>query len=397
MRICHINTCDNGSTGKIARGIISQNCRETDYLFVGKKTTLLNNVIKIQNKIGNIFHRLISGLFDWDTSGSKYATHKLIKQLKKLKPDIVHLHNLHGYYVNYPMLFNYLKKNKIKTIWTLHDCWSFTGHCAHFIYMCCDKWIEGCYKCPNLSSYPRSLFFDRSKQLYKLKKRLYADMEGLTIVTPSKWLHDLASRSFLRKHNILTINNGIDLNIFKPIENNFREKYNLNKAFIVLGVAFEWGHRKGLDVFINLADNLDENYQIVLVGTDAEIDRQLPANVISIHKTNNQQELAEIYSAADVFVNPTREDNFPTVNIEALACGIPVITFDTGGSPEIADETCGIVVPCDDVDSLKDNIKYIRNFKPFSSEQCRKRAEKFDMSDKFMEYINLYSEKLEVN
>ena len=203
----------------------------------------------------------------------------------------------------------------------------------------------------------------------------------------------MVSQSFLREYPVQVINNGIDLSIFKPTESNFREKYHCEDKFIVLGVAFGWGKRKGLDVFIELAKHLDERYQIVLVGTNETVEEQFSSSVICIRQTQNQMELAEIYTAADVFANPTREDNFPTVNMEALACGTPVITFKTGGSPEAIDETCGIVIEEDDIEEMRKKIEYICIKKPFSQEACVKRAQCFNKSDKFNEYVALYEEK----
>ena len=252
---------------------------------------------------------------------------------------------------------------------------------------------------------------DRTTISENVKRRLYAESMGrcmnpdckkelfsgldLTIITPSEWLAGLVKESFLKDYPVKVIHNGIDLSIFKPTESDFRAKYNCEDKFILLGVAFGWGKRKGLDVFIELSKRLDERFQIVLVGTDENVDKQLPNNIISIHRTQNQKELAEIYTAADLFVNPTREENFPTVNIEALACGTPILTFKTGGSPEILDETCGCVVGKDDVEGLHGEINRIYTEKSFSKEACLARAAKFDMNDKFEEYVDLYNDILE--
>lgn len=280
-------------------------------------------------------------------------------------------------------------------IWTLHDCWSFTGHCPYFDIAHCDKWKTGCHNCPQYREYPQSLF-DNSKFMWKLKKKWFTGVENMTIVTPSQWLADLVKQSYLKDYPVKVINNGIDLSVFKPADSDFREKYHISAdKEILLGVAFGWGKRKGLDVFLELDKRLDaEKYQIVLVGTDDAVDKQLPENIISIHRTQNQQELAEIYSAADLFVNPTREENYPTVNMESIACGTPVLTFNTGGSPEIPDDTCGAVVPCDDVDAMEREIVRICRDKPFTKEVCLARAKAFDMNDRFEEYVELYKEVL---
>ena len=266
---------------------------------------------------------------------SKHATKKLLKFLDKINPDIVHLHNIHGYYLNIELLFNYLKEKQIRVIWTLHDCWSFTGQCAFFDYVGCDKWQTECKNCPMLSEYPKS-FVDSSKWNYQKKKELFTGL-NITLVTPSKWLASLVKNSYLKVYDVKVINNGIDLNVFKPTPSNFREKYCLKDKKMILGVAGVWDRRKGLNDFIELSKLLDDNYVIVLVGlNDKQLDL-LPHNIIGIKRTENQQELAGLYTTADVFFNPTYEDNYPTVNLESLACGTPVITYDTGGSPEFVD------------------------------------------------------------
>ena len=321
---------------------------------------------------------------------SYFNTRKLIKKIKLFKPDIVQLHNLHGHNCNLSLLFKYFKKVNQKVVWTFHDCWAFTAYCCNFSMINCDKWENGCYRCPQKRQY--SWVFDRSKSIYKRKKRVLTGLD-LTIVTPSKWLAGLVKQSFLSDYPVKVINNGIDLTVFKPTESNFREKYNIGNKFIVLGVAFGWGKRKGLDVFIDLSKRLDnEKYQIVLVGTDDTIDKQLPKNIISIHRTQNQTELAEIYTAADLLVNPTREEVLGMVNIEANACGTPVLTFRTGGSPECINEQSGSVVDYDDIAALESEVKRICETSPFNKEDCIESAKKFDENERFLKYIKLYNE-----
>lgn len=226
--------------------------------------------------------------------------------------------------------------------------------------------------------------------LYERKKQLLSGLD-LTIITPSQWLADLVKQSFLKEYPVKMIHNGIDLSVFRPTPSDFREKYHIPEdKFVLLGVAFGWGRGKGMDVFVELSRRLDpEKYQIVLVGTDDAADKNLPENILSIHRTQNQQELAEVYTAADLFVNPTREDNYPTVNMEAIACGTPVVTFDTGGSPESVDEGTGVVVECDDVDAMEREISFIRRERPFAPEACCERAKQFDKNLRFQEYLNL--------
>ena len=297
------------------------------------------------------------------------------------------MHNIHGHDCNLEMLFEYFKESKTKLVWTFHDCWAFTGYCPHFTIEKCDKWKSSCQNCIQKRTY--SWIFDRSKNLFERKKSSLSGVD-LTVITPSRWLEEQVKHSFLKNCRTRVINNGIDLSVFKPCENQFREKYCLKNKKIILGVSFDWGYKKGLDVFIELSKRLSEDYCVVLVGTNRETDQILPSNILSIHRTQNQQELAEIYSAANVFVLPTREENYPTVNMEALACGTPVLTFRTGGSPEILDETCGSVVECDDVDGLEKEIIRICTKKPYSKEACLIRSKKFDKNERYKEYLELY-------
>jgi len=402
VRISEINMLHRGSTGNIMFSIANKarafghDVQTYSPIYFHKNTVVEYPTIESHTYFGsrneNYLHVRLAQITGFHGCFSIIGTFRLLKALDSCKPDILHLHNLHNWSINIPMLFSYIKRKNIRAIWTLHDCWSFTGHCPHFQVAKCDKWKTGCHHCPSYRDYPQS-FVDNSKRMYKLKKKWFTGIPNLTLVSPSGWLAGLVKESFLKDYPVKVINNGIDLSIFKPRENSFREKHGITQdKHIVLGVAFGWGYKKGLDVFLKLSEKLGKDYQVVLVGTDDTVDRKLPENIISIHRTHNQTELAEIYSAADVFANPTREETFPTVNMESLACGTPVITFETGGSPEILDETCGIVVPCDDVDAMKRAIRHVCEDKPFSQEACLKRAGSFSMQEKFQEYVELYEQ-----
>lgn len=397
MRIVQINGGAKGSTGKIMMGIADVAKSQGHEVMCASPITSTNRDAKKNcgyYRIGNYYSRRFNvalaritgfnGCFAW------IETYRLLKEIDKFSPDIIHLHNLHDSYINLPMLFNYIKKIDIPVVWTLHDCWAFTGQCPHFTLAKCDKWKTGCYDCPQYREYPASLY-DNTKKMWKLKKKWFSGVKNMTIVTPSKWLAGLASESYLSEYPIKVINNGIDLKVFKPTTENFRERYKiLENKFIVLGVSFAWGKRKGLDCFMKMAKELGENYQIVLVGTDDDLDKQLPNNIISIHRTQNQKELAEIYTAADVFAMPTREENYPTVNMEAIACGTPVVTFDTGGSPEMLDEKSGIVVEKNSVDTMVKTIVQTCEKNLFNKEECVERAKKFDENKNFYKYIEIY-------
>ena len=394
MKILQINaTCGVGSTGKICVAVSEQLSKKgiENYIFYSAGSSDYPLGIKYVNETAVKFQTLVSRSFGNYGFESKGITKRLIKELDKIKPDIVHIHNIHSHNCNFEMLFDYIRKKGIKAYWTFHDCWAFTAYCPHFDMIGCDKWRTGCNKCPQRKQF--SWFFDRSAYLYN-KKMAAIKGVNLTIITPSKWLASLVKKSFFKDFPVKVINNGIDLNIFKPTESNFKEKYALENKYIVLGVAFGWGKRKGLDVFCELAKRFDgEKYKIVLVGTNDDIDKLLPENIISIHRTANQTELAEIYTAADIFANPTREEVLGLVNLEALACGTPVVTFDTGGSPECIEETCGAVVEKNDIDGMYNEIIRICEQKTIAAADCIAYSKKFDAADKFKEYVELYGEK----
>ena len=390
-KIVQINTtCGVGSTGKIAVSIselLTDRGIENNILF-----STATNGYGLGIACGKPGYTKIQALKSRILGNYGFNSHvetkRIIAELERLSPSVVLLHNLHGHDCNLEMLFSYFRQKQTKLVWVFHDCWTFTGYCTHFTYAKCDRWKNACHHCTQRKQF--SWFFDRSATLYQRKKALFSELD-LTIVTPSQWLADLVKQSFLKEYPVKVIHNGIDLSVFRPTPSDFREKYHIpEEKFVLLGVAFGWGKRKGLDVFVELSRRLDpEKYQIVLVGTDDAVDKNLPENILSIHRTQNQQELAEVYTAADLFVNPTREDNYPTVNMEAIACGTPVVTFDTGGSPESVDEGTGVVVDCDDVDALEQKIIRISHISPFDTDNCIRKAKSFDGTARFEEYLNL--------
>ena len=396
MKVVQINTGPGGSTGNIMNSIatVLRENGEVAYTFSAPKKGMPPVGHQyFGTKLENLVHRAISCFSGISGKGSSLATRKLLHTLDTIRPDILHLHNLHGWYINLPMLFSYIKKNKIKTVWTLHDCWGFTAQCSHFTIEKCSKWKSGCYDCPRYRLYPYT-YVDRTKTMWKLKKKWFTGVEDLTIVTPSSWLASLVKQSYLGQYPVQVINNGINLDVFRPVESTFKQRHDLENKHIVLGVASEWTDRKGLDVFVNLAKMLPQEYKVVLVGTNEDIDKRLPMEILSIHRTQNQHELAEIYTMADVFVNPTREETFPTVNIEALACGTPIVTFDTGGSPEIINEKTGIIVACDDYEGLTTAIQEFCEKGTAIESVCCQRAQEFSAQVKFEEYYALYKKLL---
>ncbi len=339
----HINTVPNGSTG----GIMMKEHRELlaagqdSYAFWGRGRAAEGE-------------REMRFATDWDVRldgaqtrlvgkagfHSKTATRRLLARLDEIKPDVVHLHNLHGYYVNVEMLFGWLAAHDCRVEWTLHDCWAFTGHCAHFTYVKCAQWKTHCAysePCPQLNTYPKTFSKASCRWSYEQKRRVFnmVPAERMKLITPSRWLADLVGESFLKDYPVEVRRNTIDTAVFKPTPSDFRERYGIGDRFMILGVASPWTERKGLGDFVRLAGELDsEKYAIVLVGLSEKQIKQLPEGVIGLTRTDSPQELAGIYTAADVFFNPTLEDNYPTVNLEAEACGTPVVTYDTGGCRE---------------------------------------------------------------
>ena len=398
-KLVQINSFDSGSTGNIAKQInktAEEHGFKTFFLF-GRYWKNKNKIegTKIGIQFDCFVHLLFSRCFDAMGLLSHLTTYKLIKNLKQIKPDIVHIHNIHGYYLNYPMFFKYLRKSKIKVVWTLHDCWSFTGHCSYFDLIKCEQWKTGCYSCPLKKEYPKSILFDNSKRNYRLKKELFTSInDKLTLVPVSNWLEDIVEQSFFEKTNIKVIHNGIDLDIFKPhFDKRILNKYEIPKKKILLGVASPWSERKGLFDFIKLSNLLSSEYVIILVGLTKEQIKTLPSKIFGFERTQNVQELAELYSSADIFLNLTYEDNYPTVNLESIACGTPVITYKTGGSPEAVSAAIGRVVEQGNFEEL---IEAIYSFEDLDKEelkkQCRQYAEdNFDKNKCFNQYIDLYN------
>lgn len=393
LRLLIINiTCNQGSTGKISEQVgLMMKVEGWDVTYAhgarrvntSKLKTLPFSSIKSE-----YFHALKSLLFDADGLGSTNTTKKLVDHIKKLQPDVIHIHNIHGYYLNYKVLFQYLNSTNIPIILTLHDCWNFTGHCTHFVTAKCEKWQTECYNCPLLGVSPKSLI-DRSKRNFTLKRSLFTANKNLYIVPVSYWLEKITKKSFLKNKFIQVIPNGIDLNIFKP--------YNKEKSdkFQILGVSNVWNKDKGIFDIYKLRNLLSINdYDIILVGLSNKQIKGLPQGIIGIERTANQQELAKIYSYANVLINPTYADTFPTINLESMACGTPVITYKTGGSPESISASTGIVVEQGDIKGLYEAIIRIKNNSDktkFTPEVCRKHAEQnFDKDKCFKEYNKLF-------
>lgn len=401
-KLLQINTVANwGSTGRIAEeiGITAIHKGWESYIAYGRYSKeSKSKLIKIGTRWDVIVHGLISRLFDMHGLGSKDATIRLVENIENIKPDLIHLHNIHGYYLNYNILFNYLSTANIPIVWTLHDCWSFTGHCTYFDYIGCKKWEIQCHNCPQIKSYPESLFIDRSKENFNLKKALFKSVNNLTIVPVSDWLSQVINKSFLSSYPIQTIYNGISLDTFSPIDDTkmIKVKYNINNRNILLGVATSWSSRKSLDDYIKLSSRLSTDYVIILIGLSQKQIKTLPNNIIGIPRTENIQELAKLYSAADIVLNLSVEETFGLTTVEGFACGTPGIVYNCTASPELITKETGLVVEKNNITALKNAIfEIISNGKNHYSSACRERAvNHYNKEDRYNEYIQLYNKIL---
>lgn len=351
MKILHINSvCGVTGTGRIVADLYSAAASGGHECRIAYGEHKYNNapgdmqVMEIGTVRDCRTHAILTRLFDMQGFGSRRATRLFLEKVDAYGPDVIHLHNLHGYYINIELLFQYLKQKKVRVVWTLHDCWAFTGHCVYFQNAGCGKWREQCHRCPLVRQYPASLWLDRSRQNYLKKKALFTGLEDMTILVPSHWMETRVRESFLKDYRIKVIYNGIDLDIYKPTPGGFRQKYGLEGQFIVLGVANVWEERKGLGEFLKMAELLGEGYRIVLVGLSEEQLARLPEGVLGLPRTDTARELAEIYTAADVFVNPGREETFGLTVAEAMACGTYPIVYAGTACAEVAEQGIGRAV-----------------------------------------------------
>lgn len=364
MRVLFINSvCGFGSTGRICTDLAQQLEAEGNEVKIayGRRAAVPEQYQKYAVRIGSELdckiHGLQTRLLDAHGFGSKKATRKFLQWAEEFRPDLLWLHNLHGYYINVEMLFAWIKKHpEMQVKWTLHDCWAFTGHCSYFSFAQCDRWKTRCAHCPQRRRYPASLLKDSSRANFDRKRAAFTGVRHLTLITPSQWLADLVQQSFLKEYPVEVRHNTIDETVFRSTPSDFRQKHGLQDKIVVLGVANVWEERKGLQDFFKLAQMLDDGYVIVLVGLNEKQRQQLPKNILGITRTNSAQELAAIYTAADVFVNPTYEDNYPTVNLEAQACGTKVISYDTGGCRETIYTQNAKLVQAGNVQSLFEAI-----------------------------------------
>ncbi|MDO4262321.1 MAG: glycosyltransferase [Eubacteriales bacterium] len=430
MKVLQISTvCGRGSVGRIAVDIYHtlEECKDQCLIAYGRGDAPEDvEAFRFGTDLQVGLHVLSTFFKGEHGFSSAGATRELIGRIRRWDPDVIQLHNIHGFVLQTELLFDYLKQAGKPVVWTLHDCWPYTGHCAFYDYNGCAGWKSGCAGCKEYRrTYPYALFRNHTEQNYRRKRAAFTGVPRLTIVTPSGWLAGQVGQSFLKDYPVRVIPNGIDREIFRPDagtdlpadaegtvspasagkdraadadrsgglagqrQESLRERLGLADRFVVLGVANVWERRKGLDYFVRLAGRLPEGFRIVLIGLNAGQRRRLPDNILGLGRTGSARELAEYYAMADVFVNATLEDNFPTTNLEALSCGTPVITFDTGGSPESLTEECGRVVPKGDEDSLFEAVLRERE-DPRSREACLARAQQYEKRDRFREYVELY-------
>lgn len=403
-RLLQINSTANwGSTGKIAEqiGLVAMEAGWESYIAYGRSVNpSKSKLIKVGSKLGVMWHGVLSRLFDCHGLASNLATKRLVKQIEEIRPDIIHLHNIHGYYLNYRILFDYLNSSNIPVVWTLHDCWAFTGHCAHYIHEQCYQWKTECCRNDCKRFYPAS-YVSKTKQNYRLKKELFLGLGTNLVITPvSAWLADQTKQSFFGQQKIHYIYNGVDISVFTPsATKHIIDKYGLRNKIVLLGVASAWSEGKGFSDYLSLRKKLTDDYVIIMVGLSDDIIKTLPAGIIGIKRTQSVRELAELYSVADIVLSLSRAETFGLTVAEGMACGTPAIVYNNTATPELITEQTGLVVDTGDVDGVVAAVKTIvLKGKRYYKDACRKRAEEcFDKNKCFEKYLELYNEILNKN
>ena len=350
MKYLFINSyAGYGSTGRIAADTCRQLTAQGHQCLLAYGRTRVNcddvQTIRIGSDLDNKINALGNRLLDNQGFGTKGPTREFLKKVKQYDPDVIWLHNLHGYYIHLGLLFSYLRSCGKQIIWTLHDCWTMTGHCAYFDYVQCDRWKTCCHDCPEKRQYPQSIFLDRSRENYQKKKALFTGIPNLRLIVPSQWLANRVKAGFMGEYPVEVQYNQVDRAVFHPTASDFREKYHLENKKILLGVASVWDRRKGLQDFVELSTMLDDSYRIVLVGLTGEQIEKLPADILGLPRTDNVHQLVEIYSAADLYLNPSVEETFGMTVLEAQYCGTPALVYEDTACQEVAEKFGGLVVP----------------------------------------------------
>ena len=397
MKVLIINaSCGNGSTGRIVADLYHMLRNKGHFCKIAfghgePRMVPYEDTIRVNNKWGYYIHNVLGKLFDRAGFFSRQKTKKFVKIIEEYKPDLIHLHNLHGFWINIDILFKELRKLNIPIVWTLHDCWAYTGHCSHYTTNKCYKWVDGCHTCQHLDVYPRSYFVDNSRNNYLKKKVLFTSVDKMTIVTPSQWLASEVKKSFLGKYPVTPIPNGIDLKTFSRKEFVSRKKFGIpEKKKVLLAVSFVWNKEKGLDDLIELSKKIDKDkYVMVIVGLSARQKETLllPPTIIAIERTSNIDDLVELYSLSDVFLNPSYQETMGMVTAEAIACGTPVIVYDKTAVPEIVDPQSGFVVKAGDITAMKENIEKALDLNKECISKC---AMKFEKNNQYEKYYTIY-------
>ena len=399
MKLAQINVASYGSTGRIMCQIqeraLAEGYEAHSYFGRGNIPQGPGTYTRIEGMTSVLWHVAKGRLFDKMGHGSTVATRKLVGLLREEQPDIVHLHNLHGYYLNLDNLFGYLRESGVKVVWTLHDCWAFTGGCAYFLECGCDQWKTACRTCSQTHVFPKR-YIDRSAREYDWKKELFTGLPNVMLTAPSQWLADLARQSFLKDYPVRVVHNGIDTETFQPLppEEQAAVKAKLGMASdgkMILGVANMWDARKRLDAMITLAEDMKDEATVVAVGLSEKQKANLPEGMIGITRTENVNELARLYGAADVFVSTSVEESFSLVVAEAMACGTPIVCVDGGGCKELIEDGVGLVVPRDDRQALKEAVQAVLIRREDFAASCRKRCVENYSRDRMVDgYIEVY-------
>ena len=401
MKVLQINAYGNFSTGKIAQGIALEcNSSNIENLFLYGRNECANpsvNSKKIASSFSCKFHFLMSRVFDRTGFYSYFQTKKIVKEIQKYHPDIIHLHIIHGYYCNIKVLFKYLANCGVPIIWTFHDCWAYTGHCAYYLSAKCYKWKTQCNRCTEKMTYPRSFVFSQSKRNFIDKKKLFTSIKNLTIVANCDWLKSETLDSFFKDYKVIAINNGVDQNVFKYNQEARYKLFGETKKTIVLTIANKWDIRKGLLDVIEVYKKLDsDRFTFVVVGLTPEDWRlynyDVPESFIVVNRTSNQKELSDYYSSADYFLCLSHEDTCPTTIIESISCGTPVLTYSIGGCSEaIVDGITGKTFLENDTDAI---ACFLSRLPAFKRKECIDIGKKYDSKKCFAKYIDLYRDSL---
>lgn len=403
-KLLQINSCVAiNSTGQLVENIgkVAITKGWESYIAYGRVArSSQSELIRIGTDLDVYFHGLATRLFDKHGLGSKKATKNLIEQIRKIKPDIIQLHNIHDYYLNYEIFFKHLSESNVPVVWSLHDCWTMTGHCAHFALVGCQKWEIECFDCPLKKSYPAS-WIDKSTRNYRLKKSLFTALSNVTMISPSKWLGDIIKESYLSKYPIKIIPNGINTEVFIPARDSdeVKKKYGFGDKYVIMGVGSVWNNEKGLYDYYKLNRILNDNYIIVLVGMSKSQIKNLPKGIIGIVRTDSLEELAELYSAADVITSLSYLETFGLTPVEGFACGTPAIVYNCTSTPELITPETGLVVEPGNIDDIFSAIEKIRSRgKSYYTKNCRQLAVAlYKKEDRFGDYIRLYEEILKQN